>query len=264
MGGGDTRLACAGPLIFSLTDSSLSAVEHSAAGAVSEAALQSYARWLQPGGTLRLACEPVGTDVETQLLLCGFVEVASLTVAGGTVRSVSARKPTWDAGAAQKLSFAPPAKKAAWKLDSDDLLEAEYRAPAASVWSTAAAAGDDDVEDENALLDSISTVHAPSELASQVAAAGDDCSTSKKTCKNCVCGRAAGEAVEASALKEKTLLESGAAVKANGKLVIDTGKLSSGGACGSCSLGDAFRCAGCPSKGLPAYSVGQKVVIDLE
>ena len=45
-----------------------------------------------------------------------------------------------------------------------------------------------------------------------------DCSTSRTACKNCSCGRADGS--------------------------LDESKPS---ACGSCYLGDAFRCATCPS-----------------
>jgi len=43
------------------------------------------------------------------------------------------------------------------------------------------------------------------------------------------------------------------------KLEVESGAVES--ECGKCYLGDAFRCASCPFKGLPAFEKGDKVKI---
>jgi len=92
----------------------------------------------------------------------------------------------------------------------------------------------------------------------------------KKACKNCTCGlkeieeeelrqgnvvlldgSEAGGAVEvAQSEKDRLLAAAASAPKATSS-------------CGSCFLGDAFRCASCPYLGLPAFKPGEKVEIDL-
>lgn len=74
-----------------------------------------------------------------------------------------------------------------------------------------------------------------------VASCGETAATSKpkKPCANCTCGLADENAAEASAKSEAPK-----------------------GSCGSCYLGDAFRCASCPYRGMPAFKPGEKVVID--
>jgi len=62
-----------------------------------------------------------------------------------------------------------------------------------------------------------------------------DCKTSRNACKDCTCGRAEGS------LKDE----------------------SKPSMCGNCYLGDAFRCATCPSKGLSSFSPGEKVIINI-
>ena len=60
----------------------------------------------------------------------------------------------------------------------------------------------------------------------------------RQPCANCNCG-----------LKEE--LE-------NQKVTVDTTEIKKS-SCGSCYLGDAFRCASCPYLGMPAFKPGEKV-----
>jgi len=102
---------------------------------------------------------------------------------------------------------------------------------------------DDGFIDEDNLLDFESTrmelAPPPTvDLAERSKAADDDCG-GRKACDNCTCGRAEAEQAEMPA----TVTSS---------------------ACGNCSKGDAFRCAGCPYLGKPAFKDGEEhLVLDL-
>jgi len=77
------------------------------------------------------------------------------------------------------------------------------------------------------------------DLAERSKAAYDDDCGGRKACDNCTCGRAEAEQAEVS----NTVTSS---------------------ACGNCSKGDAFRCAGCPYLGKPAFKEGEEhLVLDL-
>jgi len=91
----------------------------------------------------------------------------------------------------------------------------------------------------------------------------------KKACKGCTCGLAEVEAVE-NAAKPVVMLNGqidGSAIvveKSERERLIEAAKKASKAtsSCGSCFLGDAFRCASCPYLGLPAFKPGEKVEID--
>jgi hypothetical protein len=99
-----------------------------------------------------------------------------------------------------------------------------------------------DLVDEDSLIQ-------PSDLAKP---SGTECgpqktSSKKRACKNCTCGLAQEEMKMEESESKKTFMDTSAASKSS---------------CGSCSLGDAFRCPGCPYRGLPAFKPGEIVQID--
>lgn len=180
---------------------------------------------LAPGAALYVYAQGDAEEqLRKKLLLGGFLDIQTSNVAG--VPMLQARKPSWEVGAKAPLSLrravqaapapVPAVSAQAWKLSSND---------------------DEDMIDEDELLGEDEKRAAPAPVDKS------DCSTSKKACKNCSCGRA-----EAEAAGEKVQLT---------QEMLDNPQTN----CGSCALGDAFRCAGCPYRGLPAFEPGKKITL---
>lgn len=82
----------------------------------------------------------------------------------------------------------------------------------------------------------------------------------RRACKDCTCGLR--EKIEAEDASKRDIAD-----KALGSLKLGADDLNEVdftvqgkvGSCGNCSLGDAFRCDGCPYIGLPAFKPGEEV-----
>ncbi|KAI5803483.1 cytokine-induced anti-apoptosis inhibitor 1, Fe-S biogenesis-domain-containing protein [Peziza echinospora] len=128
--------------------------------------------------------------------------------------------------------------------------------------------GDDDDEliDEDTLLDDALSIaiQQPPECAPKAG-------KRRRACKDCSCGLREileDEAAKERAAKDAALLAA-AKTKAAQGIVLSNEELTEidftikgkTGSCGSCYLGDAFRCGGCPYAGLPAFKPGEEVTI---
>ncbi|CAA6666626.1 unnamed protein product [Spirodela intermedia] len=100
------------------------------------------------------------------------------------------------------------------------------------------------IEDELDLIDEDSLLTEEDLKKPELPPVGDcEVGSTRKACKNCTCGRAEEEQkVQKLALTSELL---------------DNPK----SACGSCGLGDAFRCGTCPYRGLPPFQLGKREVL---
>ncbi|XP_013628232.1 PREDICTED: anamorsin homolog [Brassica oleracea var. oleracea] len=184
-----------------------------------------FSRVLKPGCSVYVCASSEGETVELQqtlqkrVALAGFLEAQSLDLKSIKLPNftfsvgITAKKPTWKIGSSFALK--KPAKTTLPKINLDDDL---------------------DLIDEDSLL-------TEEDLKKPQLPVASGCETTKKACKNCVCGRAETE--------EKAV-----------KLGLTEDQIENPqSSCGSCGLGDAFRCGTCPYKGLPPFKLGEKVTL---
>ncbi|CAR26690.1 hypothetical protein ZYGR_0H05130 [Zygosaccharomyces rouxii] len=80
----------------------------------------------------------------------------------------------------------------------------------------------------------------------------------RKACKDCTCGQKEIEEEELDGVRK----QQDKVVKFSDQELTEIDFTVQGkkvGGCGSCTLGDAFRCSGCPYLGLPAFKPGQQI-----
>eukprot|EP01080_Neovahlkampfia_damariscottae_P008699 gene8699-646_t len=155
------------------------------------------------------------SNSDLDLMMSGFIEVEKMEN-----EKFTAKKPSYDSNTA--FSLKSKEKKTTWKLTMDD-----------------------DNEDEDGLINEDDLLE-EDDLKKPVVK--EKCSTQKKACKNCTCGRAEGKIViENTDDIDTTIFE----------------EQQKKGGCGSCALGDAFRCSSCPYLGMPSFKPGEKVQIKL-
>jgi hypothetical protein len=194
-----------------------------------------FLRVLAPNGKLVVELDKSGAgnlNFKRTLVFAGLLDVEQSESGENLV--FTAKKSSWTSNSSvasisiKKKAAAPVATKApVWNLSGKDLNEDDL-----------------ELEDEDALLENeqFSVVKKPVAVAADC---GPAAKTTKKACKNCSCGRAEEEA----------------AAEAAGNAVPVAAPAKS--ACGSCYLGDAFRCSSCPFLGQPAFQPGDKVKLEL-
>lgn len=122
------------------------------------------------------------------------------------------------------------------------------------------AIGDD--EDEDDLVDEDSLIS--SSVLSRPIVIPAACATTaggkkrRKACKDCTCGL---KEMEEQAKDAQLAAQNTVTLSAEDTAEIDFTVQGKTGGCGSCALGDAFRCDGCPYLGLPPFKPGEAVSI---
>ena len=221
--------------------------------AYSPSFLFELSRVLKPGGMIMIQ---IGKEcpLKKSLLYSGFADITSTQQSEVnhvrsafilSARTKETKQINYKQWTARKPKIEIKAASLKLKSKSSDTNNKNNKESDGNVWSLGMndmMDADIDLIEEDTLLD-----HEEEEVVIPNTNILDDCGTgigsSRKPCKDCTCGRAEKQNEEQKKVK--------------GDVKIYNAKTS---ACGSCHLGDAFRCSGCPYLGMPAFDPNSKAV----
>ncbi|KAK9459410.1 cytokine-induced anti-apoptosis inhibitor 1, Fe-S biogenesis-domain-containing protein [Lipomyces oligophaga] len=212
-----------------------------------------------PGGSI----EGVSADQNMDALMGGFLvagdnsvkttwtrpEIQKPAAANESSASTSPALTAASSASSEASSIASPKRSHddIWTIDDDDSFGFDEPADIE--------ADADDLIDEDGLLDG----EIPQSINLPVA-----CQTSgkrrRKACKDCTCGLRELELQEEERVKTQQIQV--VSLSLDDTAEIDFTIPGKTGSCGNCSLGDAFRCDGCPYLGLPPFKEGEVVSLD--
>ena len=211
-------------------DSSYDAVYAETNLPFSDVYFQHILRVLKPGGTVVINGRK-NEPFARALLFGGFTEMHTNSVSGDAVTNSVSGDAVTNSVSGDDLNVQWIARRPKFVLASASLNLSNKTTPKADALRAWRLGGDDLVEDDLVDEDDLLENEAMKvEVAST--SVSDDCELGagggRKACKDCTCGRAEENA---------------------------QGKPSQprSGGCGSCYLGDAFRCSTCPFLGKPAF-----------
>jgi len=229
---------------------------------------------LTPSGTLHiLNLVPSAFNLPAELTLAGFNVLSSAPAE----RSIVAQKPAHAQGQAFSLKYKSPLGSVPAVADATNgttaafslplrrkAVDPERKASKKALW-TLNSPSTPTIDAETLLTDADRKRPEPT----CEPFAKDAAPRRKKACKNCTCGLAEIEAEEENTRKIVVVDggEGGATLEVvqsekDRLLAAAAAAPKATSSCGSCYLGDAFRCSSCPYLGLPAFNPGEKVEID--
>lgn len=179
--------------------------------------------------------EDTSSSLETRLLLAGFINIEP----NPFNKTVTCQLPDYPMGTSFSLSEAPTTTKDIWASVLSDTTE-----------KTAAVIDDDELLENDGIVNGNGVECGPGE--------GKSKTIKRKACKNCTCGLADMDGNMLENEDENNIENKNSKVVMDGKKNEQQPPKSG---CGSCNLGDAFRCASCPYLGLPPFKEGEKISV---